>query len=475
MYNAIFRRLTRLSHHRSFRVVFDAIPVQLKHRVRGFLTDKSMKDIPEHKAPFDSLMGGLSSRSYQVSVVIPVFNHADYLEQCIASALDQDYPNLEVIIIDDCSTDPRVPGILEKFVGHPKLRLFRNDKNRGICITQNSLLTLAKGEFIAFLDCDDWMAREAISLAMKSALADSVFIHSGRVNIDAEGKEIDRLNFKGLPRKNYLKENLASMFATHLKVVRRDAFGLIGVFDKTFDSAQDYEHLMRMSFYFSSTRFRHFAEHAYYHRMHGKQTSETSKKRQEAATDLVRSETMSRLKLSLEPDSAAYAEIRTKTDGPTGEGVRYFKPLQTVHAVSEVGAACEYVFFPAISGPGDQQWLLEAFTLLMNRPALCAVRLADLGGAYTLWLNRGAGIEPLRHDIQVPEYQYVAEAPADGILVRASALTQGEIALVNSVEGRPVLRCKNPETNILALPAGSFQPVASRISGESASTLRTFS
>jgi glycosyltransferase involved in cell wall biosynthesis/LmbE family N-acetylglucosaminyl deacetylase len=98
-------------------------------------------------------VASVASASPKVSVVMPVFNAERYLGEAIQSILDQTYQNFEIIVVDDCSTD-RSPEMVARF-SDPRIRLFVNEKNRGIAYTRNRGLRLATGELIATMDADD--------------------------------------------------------------------------------------------------------------------------------------------------------------------------------------------------------------------------------------------------------------------------------------------------------------------------------
>jgi len=88
-----------------------------------------------------------------VSVIMPVFNSASYLRLAIDSILNQTYENIELLIIDDCSTDNSVE-IVNSFKS-PKIRFFKNEKNIGVSATRNKMIDLSNGKYIALMDSDD--------------------------------------------------------------------------------------------------------------------------------------------------------------------------------------------------------------------------------------------------------------------------------------------------------------------------------
>lgn len=88
------------------------------------------------------------------SVVIPTYNSGEYIEKAIVSVLQQDI-ELELIIIDDCSTD-QTAQIVDKYMELGNVLYVRNTSNLGVAQSRNKGVELAKGEYIAFLDADDW-------------------------------------------------------------------------------------------------------------------------------------------------------------------------------------------------------------------------------------------------------------------------------------------------------------------------------
>ena len=95
-----------------------------------------------------------SSKDVLVSVIIPAYNCEKYISQAIESALVQDIP-LEIIVINDCAKDG-TEDVIREYLGDPRIRYIRNEKNLGVAQTRNRGVRLAKGKYVAFLDSDDW-------------------------------------------------------------------------------------------------------------------------------------------------------------------------------------------------------------------------------------------------------------------------------------------------------------------------------
>lgn len=108
----------------------------------------------------------------KVSVIISTFNRWDLLKRAVDSVLNQTYENLECIVVDDCSTDPRYNGNLST---DPRVSFIRLKENMGkkynmICaqgMTRNEGLKIATGKYVAFLDDDDWWEPEKIQIQVK--------------------------------------------------------------------------------------------------------------------------------------------------------------------------------------------------------------------------------------------------------------------------------------------------------------------
>lgn len=91
-----------------------------------------------------------------ISVIMPVYNVAAYLPQCIESVLDQDHPNLEVILIDDGSTDES-GAICDRYAAKDSRIRVIHQKNGGAAAAKNAGLRIATGEYLSFVDSDDFL------------------------------------------------------------------------------------------------------------------------------------------------------------------------------------------------------------------------------------------------------------------------------------------------------------------------------
>ena len=118
-----------------------------------------------------------------VSILIPVYNAEGFVAEAIQSALDQTWPAKEIIAVDDGSTD-RSLEILKSF--GLRIRVIEQE-NRGASAARNRALSEAQGEFIQYLDADDFLAADKIEIQMNRLLAES----PGRIASSAWGRFYD--------------------------------------------------------------------------------------------------------------------------------------------------------------------------------------------------------------------------------------------------------------------------------------------
>lgn len=127
-----------------------------------------------------------------VSVIIPAYNSADYISKAIDSALKQNVPS-EILVINDCSPDA-LDSVMEKYAGVENLRYIKNEQNLGVAKTRNKGVELAKGEYVAFLDADDYWAPNKLSKQLEALRqTDTVLCATARELITPEGKETGKV------------------------------------------------------------------------------------------------------------------------------------------------------------------------------------------------------------------------------------------------------------------------------------------
>lgn len=107
----------------------------------------------------------------KVSVIIPTYNVEQYITKCLDSVVMQTESNIEIIVIDDVSSDNTVKIVKEYTSNDNRIKLFVNQTNSGPSKTRNKGISEAKGEYIAFLDSDDWWSEDRVECLLQAANA----------------------------------------------------------------------------------------------------------------------------------------------------------------------------------------------------------------------------------------------------------------------------------------------------------------
>lgn len=182
-----------------------------------------------------------------VSVVIATYNMAAYLPLAVRSALGQTYKNIEILIVDDGSTDS-TRDIVEPFLEDQRVR-YLYQENKGQAAAKNHGVRESRGQYVAFLDADDLWVRDKLEqqlpLFFRSPAVGVVF--SRVAYIDESGNELriaDNELFRGRVSGQLLIRNFIG-FGT--AVVRRQCFDRLGSFDEAIRMGIDYDLWLRFS------------------------------------------------------------------------------------------------------------------------------------------------------------------------------------------------------------------------------------
>jgi len=181
------------------------------------------------------------------SIVMPVYNPPlKYLEKAIESIVGQVYGNWELCIADDASTDQEVRVVLEKWSAQDKrILVVYRDVNGNISEASNTAATLARGDFLVLLDQDDELSPDALGEAALYIAhhSDTDVLYSDDDKMDMEGRR-----FAPQFKPDWSPELLLSyMYFSHLFIIRRSLFAMIGGFRKGFEGSQDYDLALRIT------------------------------------------------------------------------------------------------------------------------------------------------------------------------------------------------------------------------------------
>lgn len=140
-----------------------------------------------------------------VSIITPSYNTAKFIGETIRSVQAQTYPDWEMIIVDDCSTDNTDEVVAEYQKADMRIRYFKNEKNGGAAVSRNKALREAKGRWIAFLDSDDLWISEKLEKQLEFMVENGYhFSYHNSIIIDELSKPIGRL-VTGPPKINKRK------------------------------------------------------------------------------------------------------------------------------------------------------------------------------------------------------------------------------------------------------------------------------
>ena len=125
----------------------------------------------------------------QLSLIVPVYNVEEFIAECLDSILQQAGPDAEVVCVDDASTDGSLEIVRRYAEADPRVRLLRHEQNRGLGAARNTALDAAEGDYVMFVDSDDWLAEgalPAISQRLRETTPDVLIFDFARV--DADGR-----------------------------------------------------------------------------------------------------------------------------------------------------------------------------------------------------------------------------------------------------------------------------------------------
>ena len=198
----------------------------------------------------------------KVSVIIPNYNSQKYIAECLDSVLNQDYPNIEIIVIDDGSTD----NSLEEIAPYLDRVILITQKNQGACVARNAGLNIATGEYIKFLDSDDYLASGIItSQVNKLNTLDNLSIVFGDL-IEIHYNNFILRDYSKINPKPTIESLILSGLITSLPLHRKDLLLKINGFDTRFKNWQEWNLHIRLAAI--GTKFIYQSGIVYYWRFH---------------------------------------------------------------------------------------------------------------------------------------------------------------------------------------------------------------
>lgn len=191
-----------------------------------------------------------------VSVIIPSYNHEKYISDCVLSVLNQTYKNLEVFVMDDCSTDNSF-SILKK-IKDERLKIFRSKKNKGTVRTINELTKKCNGEYVAIIGSDDIWKKDKIEkqvdyldkhddVGAVFCLAD-IINEQGKKYVPDGGFNVDIFKYENVSSGKRMR--LFFEIGNHLchssSLIRKSVVDKIGFYDLAYRQLHDFEYWVRL-------------------------------------------------------------------------------------------------------------------------------------------------------------------------------------------------------------------------------------
>jgi glycosyltransferase involved in cell wall biosynthesis len=188
-----------------------------------------------------------------VTVIVASYNYAQFIEGCLDSVAGQSYRPLELLIIDDCSTDGSVDVIRGWIKRHDiDARLIVQERNRGVCAGLNRALSLASGKYIAMLSSDDSWSEDKLArqVACFEALPEDVgLVYGGVRRIDAQGLDLSGQPFPPRTLTGDIFHRLIRREGTIIPsatLIRKASLDAVGPYDESL-LVEDYDMWLRLA------------------------------------------------------------------------------------------------------------------------------------------------------------------------------------------------------------------------------------
>lgn len=185
-----------------------------------------------------------------VSIYIPTHNRAEILPRAVQSVLKQTYQNIELIIVDDGSSDNTWQYLTELSNNNDNIKVFKHEKALGACAARNLALKNALGKFITGLDDDDEFCADRILTLVNQYDASYAFINTGF--LWHYGKRVREVDNQAMVIN--LQQQLDYNYATNQVLVETERLLAIGGFDENFVACQDYDTWTRLIQKFGSAK-----------------------------------------------------------------------------------------------------------------------------------------------------------------------------------------------------------------------------
>lgn len=198
----------------------------------------------------------MDKNNEKVSICIPTYNNADVIGATLEGILNQTYRNLEVVIVDDASTDDTIK-IIEKYKD-ARIKLWQNDRNLGMAGNWNRCVELASSQYIKLVCADDILVPECIETELRAMLSQSNVVMTINDSIMVNSQEKELGVFRRYPKKGFMDGRKLARKALIVNnyfgmpcavMFRKDIFEKVGGFDNSYKYILDFDLWLSMAVY----------------------------------------------------------------------------------------------------------------------------------------------------------------------------------------------------------------------------------
>jgi len=209
-----------------------------------------------------------------ITVGIPSYNHAKFLTKCLKSVINQTYSNLEVIVVDNYSTDD-TDGILSGFKDH-RISIVKVNNEGSIGMSRNTILNKSRGEWIAFLDSDDWWTEDKLEKCANYFQVGIDLIYHDLIVVDERYDRTQSMKIKSRSLEEPVFKDLiikGNTIATSSVVVRKTILSKVNGMSesKEMSGIEDFNTWLKISQI--TEGFRHIPGNLGFYRMHSNNAS----------------------------------------------------------------------------------------------------------------------------------------------------------------------------------------------------------
>ncbi|MEK6969614.1 MAG: glycosyltransferase [Nanoarchaeota archaeon] len=196
-----------------------------------------------------------------VSIIMPARNSEKFIAKAIKSVLDQNYKNIELIVVDDASTDNTYNLAKIFSESNPKITLIRNRKKLGIPKSRNIALNCSRGKYVGHLDADDYLKQTAVKRTVKIAEKNkAALVYSNYIKID-ENKKVT----KKIRSPKFDSKRVPLIGWRHFGMYTKEAALAVGGFNEKLITCSDGDLFVKIAKQFTCQRIDRFL---YYYRLH---------------------------------------------------------------------------------------------------------------------------------------------------------------------------------------------------------------